>query len=129
MSDLTPAGTRQHMTYIKKKIFIFRLPGLNEALVKSDPSDLSPTMASQNPGNAYKSGERASVCIFAFESIWWTAKSFLNTKAVWLHSGKAELWSKAEPGLLGSVLTCGKTWGLPNVWVALVPQCDLPGKM
>lgn len=30
----------------------------------------------------------------------------------------------AEPVLFGSVLTCNKTWGLPNVYVALVPRSD-----
>ena len=37
---------------------------------------------------------------------------------------KAELWSVAEPVLFGSLLTCNKTWGLPNVYVALVPRPD-----
>lgn len=41
---------------------------------------------------------------------------------------KAELWTVAEPVLFGSLLTCNETWGLPNVYVALVPQSDLTRK-
>lgn len=42
---------------------------------------------------------------------------------------EAELWSEAEPALLGSVLSCRETRGLPRASVALVPRSGLTGKV